>query len=799
MRLIIALFLLALCTAPVLAAEEPWTNYRDVVKTDDGGYVLVGTMETEIGKQADWPVYRGDITLERTDRNDAIVWNRSFGGEKNDEARGLIGLSDGGFLVFGQTESFGRAAWVIRTDAEGREQWNRTFGRGLTSTINAVVEMRNGGFALAGTSDAFSSKGQGAWLVRTDTQGTELWNRTFGGEVFDAAYSVAEYPEGGLVIAGIRNTNSGHLQEGLLIRTDSAGNTLWEKTYGGSGTDEVRSVVVTRHGEILFTGSSFSPGLTIDDFWVVKTDAEGNEIWNRKVAGKGIERGMAIALTSEDGYLVGEAVTAETWEIHLVTLDNAGTVLQENTYTGIDPGILSGSWCLSRLPDGSLILSGPGESCGVWALEMMADGTETGRHLVGMTTVKETVVPETTYQQPYMPGGWLVRTDDQGRELWNTTFGDDRMQEPFSLTTVDGGGYMVAGSAVNNGMHSDAILTFFDDGGQKTGRVILGSDGLSEIHSTGQVPDGGFILTGKHDMAGWESQTMWVIRIDKTGSRQWEKDIPDLPIGNGAHVIHSSDGGFVVSGSFQSQEHHSPDGIIVRTGEDGMIFWKQTFGGSGQDSIPSVSQTQDGGYIAIVATTEGYMADTFTSSATLVRLDEKGSIEWSRPLTESTQVEPRQVRVTSDGGFLVSGYAINGDSLVGPWIVKTDGSGNVLWHHVYDFGSYGLKGSELAVETPDGGYAMIGDKGGDIRLIRLDQSGTELWNASYGGWSEETARSLQVTSDGGFVIAGITKSYPVTVPANNGRIVPLFILFTAVLAAGLVIAIRKERETKKEM
>lgn len=799
MRLITALFLLFVCIAPVVAAEEPWTNYRGVVKTDDGGYVLVGTVETEIGKQADWPVYRGDITLERRDGNDAILWNQSYGGEKNDEARGLIGLSDGGFLIFGQTESFGRAAWVIRTDAEGNEMWNRTFGRGPTSTINAVIEMRNGGFALAGTSDAFSSNGQGAWLVRIDTQGTELWNRTFGGEVFDVAYSVAEYPEGGIVIAGIRNTNSGQLQEGLLIRTDSAGNALWEKTYGGSGTDEVRSVVVTRYGEIIFTGSSFSPGLTIDDFWVVKTDAEGNEVWNRKVAGKGIERGMVISLSPEDGYLVGEAVTAETWEIHLVTLDNAGTVLRDNTYAGFDPAILSGSWCLSRLPGGSLILSGSGEPRGVWALEMTVDGTEIGRHLFGMSTVKETVVPVMTYQQPYLPSGWLVRTDAQGRELWNTTFGDGRMQEPFSLTAVDGGGYMVAGSAVNNGMHSDAVLTFFDDSGQKTGRVILGSDGLSEIHSTGQVPDGGYILTGKHDAAGWESQKMWLIRIDKIGSRQWEKDISDLPIGNGVNVIRSSDGGFVISGSFQSSEHRSPDGIIVKTGEDGTVIWKQTFGGSGQDTIPGVSQTQDGGYIAVVATTEGYMADTFTSSATLVRLDKEGTIEWSKPLTESTQVEPRQVGVTSDGGFLVSGYAVNGNSLVGPWIVKTDGSGNVLWHHVYDFGSYALKGSELAVETPDGGYAIIGDKGGDIRLIRLDQSGTELWNATYGGWSEETARSLQVTRDGGFVIAGITKSYPVAVPANNGSIVPFFILFTAVLAVALVIAILKEWETKKRI
>jgi hypothetical protein len=795
MRLIIVMILLLLCAGPVLAAEGQLINYRGVVKTDDGGYVLAGTYETPVGDQINRPANGGDITLERRNSNDIVIWNRSFGGEKKDEARGIIGLSDGGFLVFGSTESFGTGAWVIRTDADGRELWNRTFGNGRTSVINAVIEMRGGGFALAGTSDAFSDKGQGAWLVRTDRSGVELWNRTYGGEVFDSAESVAEYPKGGLVIAGVRNTNSGKLQEALLIRTDSAGDLVWEKMFGGSGQDEARSVVVTRQDEIIFTGSTFSPGLTVDDFWVVKTDAEGNEIWNRKVAGKGIERGMAIALSPEKGFLVGEAVAAEMWEIHLVNLDNAGTVLWDKTFTGIDPEILSGSWCLSRRTDGSLVLSGTGEGWGVWSIEMTAAGTETGRHMYGMTTVEETVMPETpvtTYREPYLPSGWLVKIDAQGNELWNTTFGDDRMQEPFTLLTLDGGGYFVGGSAVNDGMHSDAVLTFFDETGQKTGRVILGSDGLSEIHSIEQLPDSGFILTGKHDRDGWKSQAMWLIRANAAGSRQWEKDIPDLPIGNGAQVIRSSDGGYVISGSFQSAEHRSPDAIIVKTGADGAVRWKQTFGESGQEDIPGIDRAQDGGYVAVLATREGFMADDFTSAATLIRLDARGTVLWSRPLTESSQVEPRAVLSTSDGGFLVTGYALSGDSPIGPWIVKTDGSGNVLWHHVWYYGTYGLKGSELAVETPDGGYAMIADKGDDIRLICMDQSGTELWTATYGGLSDENARALALSSDGGFAIAGTTTSYPVTNTVPARRIAPLSILFTAILAAGVVIIVRKE-------
>jgi hypothetical protein len=505
---------------------------------------------------------------------------------------------------------------------------------------------------------------------------------------------------------------------------------------------------------------------------------------------------MAIVQAPDNGFFVVETVASDTWKIKLVKLDADGNIAWEREYTGIEPDMMSGSYSLSQHPDGTLSLSGPSINQGIWSIETMADGTETGRQKFGMMMEEISPTLQTTWKQPYAPSGWLVKTDAHGTELWNTTFGDTRIQDPFSIRQTSDGRYVVAGSAMTDGMHSDAWLTFFNDKGQKTGRVIVGSEGLAEIRSIQQLPDGGFVLTGKHDTSGWESTKLWLIRTDKTGSKQWEKDIPGLPMGEGEFVSLTSEGGYVVSGSFQSEEHRSRDGVIVKTGADGSVIWKRTFGGAGRDGITGVGQTQNGGYIAVLSTTEGDMVDTFTSSATLLLLDTRGAEVWSRSLVESTQVEPRQVLTTSDGGYLVAGYAINGDSLVGPWIVKTDGSGTILWHHVYDLGTYSLKGSELAVELSDGGYALIGEKGGDIWLIRLDQSGTELWNTTYGGWSGESARSLQVTSDGGFVVTGTTTSYPVT-GTSSGLIFPLFILFTTILAGSAIIMLIKTERRKK--
>lgn len=796
---ILVLTLICLCTVPVLAEESPSQEYQDALRMDDGGFVLVknaGAMDEQVG-------IGDDIALERRDRSDSLVWSRWFGGTQDEKVHGITPLSDGGFLIFGKTESFGQGAWIVRTDGKGTEIWNRTFG-GRMSKFNTAIEMKGGEYALAGTSDAFSGKGQGAWLVMLSPDGTELWNRTYGGEVLDYATAVAEFPDGGLVIAGVRMTNADKLEEGLVVRTDSDGNTIWEKTFGGSGSDEIRSVVVTRQDEIVFTGSSFSPGVTIDDFWVVKTDADGNEIWNRKLAGKGIERGMAIATGPDDAFLVGEVVVSDDYEIHLLTLDNAGTVLSDKTFTtGIVPDIMSGSWRLSRDTGGSMALIGTGEGRGVWVIEMTPGGSDTDRHAFGAMTAqnmaaqKTTVVePVTTYREQFMPSGWLVRTDSKGKELGNTTFGDGRMHEPFALVVTDGEGYAVAGSAVNDGMHSDAVLTFLDRNGQQTGRVVLGSDGLAEIHSMEKEPGGGFILAGIRDLSGWESQKMWIVRTDAAGSRREDHDVSDMPRGNGAHIIRSPEGGYLVSGSFHSADHRSPDGIIVKTDSDGKVVWKQTFGGSGQDDIPWIDRVPGGGYVAVLFSTNGGDRATYASSATLIRLGEDGAEIWSRPVTEEAmQVEPRQVLTTSDGGFLVAGYALRGDALVGPWIVKTDGQGTVLWHHVYHFGTLGLKGSQMAVETPNGGYAMTGDKGDDIWLVRFDPSGTELWTATYGGWSQETARGLATTPDGGFALVGITRSYPVTVTAHAERIFPLFVLFTGILAAGLLAALWNEQKS----
>ncbi|MCK9580265.1 MAG: hypothetical protein M0Q92_07420 [Methanoregula sp.] len=788
-----AILLVSLCTGSVLAAEDPGIKYRDLVKMNDGGYVLAGTWEIPIGKQPDSFRYRGNIVITREDPDGAVIWNRIFGGEKNDEVWRIIQVSDGGFLVVGQTESFGTGAWVIRTDADGRELWNKTFGRRNTDSFSAVAEMRDGGFALAGASDAYTGKGQGAWLVRIDSQGAELWNRTFGGDVFDNADSVAEYPDGGLVVAGVTNTGTGQLDDALLIRTDSTGNLLWKKTFGGRGTDEARSVIITSDGSIVFTGSTFTTGLNVDDFWVVKTDAGGNEIWNRKFSDSGLESGMAIVEAPDNGFFVVETVASQVWKIKLVKLDADGTRVWEREYTGIDPETLLswGGFNLVLHPDGTLFLSGPGSLQGTWSIDAAADGTETGRQVFGLAPPEVFTTPETTYRQPYAPSGWFVRTDAQGAELWNTTFGDTRIHEPFSVRQIPDGGYVIAGSAMNNGDHSDAWLTFFDDKGQETSRVIIGSDGLAEIHSMQQLPDGGFILVGKHDTSGWESTKIWLVRTDKTGSRQWEKDLPDLVRGEGESVVRTSDGGYVIAGSARSQDGPSADGVIVKTDADGSVVWKQIFGGPEADNIPRIYQVPDGGYVAMLVSVDYAGLNPSTTTATLLRLDDRGAVVWSRPLTENMQVEPMTILATTDGGYLVAGYAINEDS--GLWIMKTDGSGNPLWHHVYDVGTFALKGSELVIEVPGGGYALAGNKGEDIWLIRMDQSGTELWNRTYGGWSGENVRALHITSDGGFVIAGTTTSWPASETPHTGRLVPLLILFTAILAGGAIVLYRNER------
>ena len=207
------------------------------------------------------------------------ILNKTFGGEGGDWARSVQQTSDGGYILAGQTGSFGAGsydAWLIKTDANGNKVWDKTFGGSSYDEANAVQQTSDGGYILAGETYSFGTGSYDAWLIKTDANGNKVWDKTFGGISSDGAYSVQQTSDGGYILAGSTDSFGAGSSDAWLIKTDADGNKVWDKTFGGISGDVASAVQQTKDGGYILAGYTGSFGAGVYDAWLIKTDAEGN-------------------------------------------------------------------------------------------------------------------------------------------------------------------------------------------------------------------------------------------------------------------------------------------------------------------------------------------------------------------------------------------------------------------------------------------------------------------------------------------------------------------------------------------
>jgi predicted secreted protein len=194
--------------------------------------------------------------------------------------------------------------WLVKADSDGNEQWNKTFDGNDGNSWNiakSVQQTSDGGYILAG--DKVSHEAWDFWLVKTDPDGNEQWNKTFGGWGIDYAHSVQQTSDGGYILAGAWSYEY-DLYDFWLVKTDPDGNEQWNKTFGGRGFDYAYSAQQTSDGGYILAGYTNSYGAGGNDFWLVKTDSNGNEQWNRTIGGANDDRGYSVWQTTDRGYIL---------------------------------------------------------------------------------------------------------------------------------------------------------------------------------------------------------------------------------------------------------------------------------------------------------------------------------------------------------------------------------------------------------------------------------------------------------------------------------------------------------------
>jgi gliding motility-associated-like protein len=356
-----------------------------------------------------------NILITKFDFDGKLLWKHVYGGDQDDRLWNIIPTSDGGYLAGGSSYSgisgnkteANRGVydvWILKLDAQGVLQWDKTFGGDYQDELFAMQEKPGGGYYLGcnSWSDASGDKSENSrgiqdfWLISTDAWGNKLWDKTIGGNSYEQINDLELAPDGAIYLSGgtVSDANTGEMgpttarggMDFFLVKFDPETRTmLWSKRYGGTGEDYPYSLVVMPDGNLLLGGRSSSPpGPPMSDnngkdapfyggnsdFWVIKLDKNGNKIKDWSFGGDDLDDLYAIQPTEKGGFILGgvtgSGITGNKgtgglggYDYWIVGVDADFNMMWDKTLGGTGNDALTR---IALMKNGSMILGGHSDS-----------------------------------------------------------------------------------------------------------------------------------------------------------------------------------------------------------------------------------------------------------------------------------------------------------------------------------------------------------------------------------------------------------------------------------------------------
>ena len=369
-------------------------------------------------------------------------WEQTFGGTSADYGNSIIQI-DGGYILNGNTASdvLDGSVYLIKINDNGNEIWTKTFGFTDDESISSVRQTSDGGYIIA--VDTNYSFGVDISLIKTDADGNELWRKKFGGTEEDYCRSVQQTNDGGYIISGSTSSFGSGERDFYLIKTDVIGNELWSKTYGGVNDDDSFSVQQTNDGGYIMTGASYSFGNGSCDVYLVKTDASGIEQWSQTFGGVYDDVGYSVQQTNDGGYIITGLTDLDGnagYVVYLIKTDGNGNELWSKLFVGNIEAI---GTSVQQTNDDGFIITGT-----------------TGSYV------------------NYDYDIYLIKTDASGIEEWSQTFGGTKNEMSGygnSVQQTNDGGYILIGTTLSFGNGYEDIY-------------VIKTDGNGNITSTFEIP-----------------------------------------------------------------------------------------------------------------------------------------------------------------------------------------------------------------------------------------------------------------------------------------------------------------------
>lgn len=384
---------------------------------------------------------------------------------------------------------------------------------------------------------------------------------------------------------------------------------------------------------------------------------------------------------------------------------------------------------------------------------------------------------------------------------WQKSYGGSRVEQSPDIHQTNDGGYIIAGSS-NSNEEGTGNHGFFDQWVIKTNasgtvewQKSYGGTADDKANSVRQTNDGGYIVAGSTRSVNGDvssnhgQEDFWVVKLNSTGNIEWQKTLGGSGNDAAKCIRQTPDGGYIVAGKSDSNDgditgnNGYQDGWIVKLDQTGGIIWQKSIGGPNLEEFSSLELTADGGYV---------MAGNVSTSTNglnywIVKVDSSGNTQWSKNYGGSASDTANSLKQTPDGGYIIAGSSNSNDGDVTAsngnydyWVIKLDSLGNLQWQK--SFGDY-MYDFALGIDnTDDGGLIVLGYSAttdttnfssNDYWLIKLNTNGNTEWQRRYGGAYDDYASAIQQTTDGGYVMAGVSNSFSTSQSNYDYRVIKL--------------------------
>lgn len=303
--------------------SQPYVNKGSysLKELSDGGFIAVGYRDS-----INDPI-PADAYLVRFNSFGDTLWSKLYGGDSLDKGYWIEITPDSNFIIVGETKSYGVGnsdVLFMKTDTGGNVLWSRTYGGDSYDLGRCVKNMSDNGFIIVGSTYSFGAGFRDIYLIKTDSVGNPEWIKTYGGTNYEWGHDVEVTPDSGYIVVGQTNSFGALGQDVYFIKTDSLGDTLWTKTYGGADDDVGYSVAITSDGGYIIAGYTTHYVGGDKDVWLIKTDSLGDILWTRTYGSVDDDCAYSIKNTLDNGFIIAGSTSSGVYLIKTDSLGNAG-------------------------------------------------------------------------------------------------------------------------------------------------------------------------------------------------------------------------------------------------------------------------------------------------------------------------------------------------------------------------------------------------------------------------------------------------------------------------------------------